>query len=880
MMRIPVTKLVGKMASIKIVRISELMAYEFPQVETDLSRITPDKLPEIARKGMSYQKAIEDIKQGHFALLVDSPISPALTLEGSTSSKQWSITPNASHNLSQQAAYALSSRARMANNPSSGAGYKQTTAGYDPVIEQTYVPEPIVRDLSDKTPELKYEYCIDIACSLDTFRERIGYSFSLAKTKEEVSLGNWTHEITSDGVRLKVLSAVDEPKKLLVKVADTHMGLTPLNKVNLNPIGTNKVTESFIPVIPSIELGARLGLPTEGYLYHFHNEALIQEFKLLGDNKWAFYATRTRDSLPDDSKGANKLQSAILVYNMLNGAVATNQHIVHRSKQLTGEELAAIDSNWLDDNGVSINPTKLIEATKKPSADRSSDVREEPKPINEKPNTHTVKVVDDKRESWVNIAEQYNLTPKRLLELNPTYNTDPMSLKIGDALIVQEPTITREEPIKFSEYPPVGPEDINHPLNVFYKFTESLLPSSSHRAINHESIVNDELPVVRVATDNTTGFEMGFSQVTKTQTREEVFSALFTDETPDVAKEAIRKFNAHLNEPVRQGEIVIIVSGEPTKNEDKNKFSYLIEDAQAASEALIKLTEEELATANRYFELLDHKVSQAGDYLVDEVFPSTSQYLVDNAKLTDNYAIASLGVGVAAASIESRLTHINEILDELNNLYVKEVAVAHKTGGINSGPFFAERAHLLNKLDDGLSSLSSRKVKIPAFRQIKRNLKLSSRSVIHNADEIIAKGVVPHLGRRIARVSIAIAGSKAAGWLGVAIGGLSAANNIHDACIVQENGECAKTSVKEIAGLYGGYVGGIKGGAAGVTIALAVVGAAASAPVVAIAVIIGGGIGAGIGSVSFSTAAKVAAEGVYEFGEFIYETAVELVEEF
>jgi len=123
-------------------------------------------------------------------------------------------------------------------------------------------------------------------------------------------------------------------------------------------------------------------------------------------------------------------------------------------------------------------------------------------------------------------------------------------------------------------------------------------------------------------------------------------------------------------------------------------------------------------------------------------------------------------------------------------------------------------------------------------------------------------------------------GSKAAGWLDVGLSTASEVNNIHDACMVQENGECGKTSVKEVAGLYGGYVGGIKGGAAGVTIALAIVGAAASAPVIAITVIVGGGIGAAVGGVTYSTAAKIAAEGVYEFGEFIYETAVDLVEEF
>ncbi|KOO14435.1 hypothetical protein AKJ18_12850 [Vibrio xuii] len=42
----------------------------------------------------------------------------------------------------------------------------------------------------------------------------------------------------------------------------------------------------------------------------------------------------------------------------------------------------------------------------------------------------------------------------------------------------------------------------------------------------------------------------------------------------------------------------------------------------------------------------------------------------------------------------------------------------------------------------------------------------------------------------------------------------------------------------------------------------------------------GKGIGAAVRGETYSTAAKIAAEGIYEFGEFIYDTTVELVEEF
>ena len=60
--------------------------------------------------------------------------------------------------------------------------------------------------------------------------------------------------------------AFDEPKKLVVKVADYSMGISLPDNVQVNPIGSGVVQEAFIPVVPSVQLGERLGLPTEGTL--------------------------------------------------------------------------------------------------------------------------------------------------------------------------------------------------------------------------------------------------------------------------------------------------------------------------------------------------------------------------------------------------------------------------------------------------------------------------------------------------------------------------------------------------------------------------------------------------------------------------------------
>ncbi|ASA55283.1 hypothetical protein BSQ33_05800 [Vibrio gazogenes] len=282
-------------------------------------------------------------------------------------------------------------------------------------------------------------------------------------------------------------------------------------------------------------------------------------------------------------------------------------------------------------------------------------------------------------------------------------------------------------------------------------------------------------------------FFLGWMQVESTQSQQDLWTSLFTSDTTTTQKQLVKKYNTHLNEPVRQGEIVILPTTEPTTDKEKQSLTELQEEAQAASTELAKLSDEEVATVYRHFELLDYYASNGLKYIRDNGLPS------------DQYAYASVGVSAVATGIESHLKHVGSIIQEINSLYVTQVAMASRTGGINYGSFVAERAALLNKLDQSFTRFSSRAINIPAFRQVKKSLRLSTKSVIHHADEIIEKGIVPNLGKRIANISIGIQGAKYVGRVGVMLSGASALENIHQACVSDENGECAKTSVVETA---------------------------------------------------------------------------------
>ncbi|MFA0144185.1 hypothetical protein AB4430_20785 [Vibrio kanaloae] len=358
-------------------------------------------------------------------------------------------------------------------------------------------------------------------------------------------------------------------------------------------------------------------------------------------------------------------------------------------------------------------------------------------------------------------------------------------------------------------------------------------------------------------------FELGWMQSPTTQSQDELWGSLFTSETKEVQKQYIQRCNLHLNEPVREGEIVLLPTTEPETQEDRDLLYSWLEQAKIASAELGKLLDEEVATLNRHFDLLSHQIEER---IKSDGLPS------------DYYAQVATGVGATSALVEQNLKNIQNVLLEVNDLYASQVAMASRTGGMNYGTFVADRAELFKKLDGSFAMLSKRSVQLPIYTQVKRNLKLSTKSVIHKADEILKTGFVKEIGKRIANIAIGISAARGLGYVGLVIGANSGMNNIYEACKVDGSGGCGKTTTREVAGLIGGVYGGIKGGGAGVGVAVAavsgvalIIGVTASAPVLAIAAIGGAVVGGAIGGVSGSTVGKAGGDIVYDIYEWVVE---------
>lgn len=487
----------------RVVRLTELMAYEFGQVEGDIGRLDERALGSALPQGMSYSSFMEKLKSGELALLTDSPSKPVMLRDGM--SKSWSLSAEGQEALSPEAKSAYLSRTKISGGAAGSAAPTQSSAGYAPNIEETYVPEPVKPDTSDALPKLQYEYCFEVACSDETFRKSVGYAFELAKTKQESLIGRWQTEATEHGTKYTAHTAFDEPKKLVAKVASNALGMSVPNNVQVKPIGSGVVREAFIPVVPSVQLGERLGLPTEGYYYHFYNGRLVQEYKLLGNGKWAFYATRSTHEQLNDEQGYNIYQSAILVYWKLEGKDVENQHLIYLEQPITREELDNLNDDWLAQHGIKLDINELLAAPKQPVAERQTTQPAETEKAENKPETHTVgtDTKTNQRESWGAIAEQYGLSAKQLLDLNPQYNADPMSLKVGDRLTVKAVEQNQSSPEKTTDLPPLSPCAYSCLANTHYDYSDSLISGTQFKAINSDSLFEKELPVTNLTTITT-----------------------------------------------------------------------------------------------------------------------------------------------------------------------------------------------------------------------------------------------------------------------------------------------------------------------------------------------------------------------------------------
>ncbi len=477
----------GISVSYKILPLSEVMSHEFGLIEGDLHNLVEADVASVTPSHLTFEQLKQHLYEGKLVLVSDTPQTPALlSYNDPIGSKTWRLNSEVIPAFSDDAADNLLAKTKIT----------RTTGGYSSCIgdtsalERVYTSQPIAAEDEEEITK-EFEYSFEVGCSDATIKKMVHSDFAIAKTENENAVTRWEQANTEQGTRYTALCAFDEPKRLNIHIADDNLGLTPLEAVTLQKAGSQKAVEGFIPVVPAVRLGERLGLPTEGYYYHFNDGELVQEYKILEEEKWAFYATQSTQDTLNDERGFTKDQSAILVYWKLANQILENQYIIYLERQITREELDHLSEDWLSENGIKLDIPALFDAAKQPEEARSEDNNDEAE-AEQTAATHIVVA----GETWQSIAELYGIGAKALLSLNPVFEDDPLSLAVGDEIVIAE--TQQQAPDKKNAFPPLRPQTYNNIRNSHYQHSDPLLGLTKYRAINAADCVEGDVAILNL----------------------------------------------------------------------------------------------------------------------------------------------------------------------------------------------------------------------------------------------------------------------------------------------------------------------------------------------------------------------------------------------
>ncbi|MGO1296991.1 MAG: hypothetical protein ACTMIA_06715 [Vibrio sp.] len=345
------------------------MTYEFEMIEAGFEALDEDVLKSLATDG-DVPVLREQLQSGHYVLLCKAPTLPLLCRKKNDLDKPiWVINDKARYVVDKAVRAALQDCIHAAEEKEQASKAHVAATPRNDALAQ-YEPEPVPPSRHANPPKAEFEYHFDVACSDTSFVTNVCCSFALSRTAHEPTISHWEKTTTPTGTRYTATAFDDEPRKLLATLGSMQLGIS-CSSVQLHHVGSHQIKEAFIPVVPAVQFGPRLGLPTVGYYYHFLNTTLIQEYKIVGRGNWSFFATRSTAHHLDSEEGANKYQSAILLHWQRDGKDVTGQSLLYTAAPLSYEQLSSVTAEWLAYNAVSIEPSKLL-STKHTTTDASA----------------------------------------------------------------------------------------------------------------------------------------------------------------------------------------------------------------------------------------------------------------------------------------------------------------------------------------------------------------------------------------------------------------------------------------------------------------------------------------------------------------------------
>ncbi|WP_138763510.1 PAAR domain-containing protein [Pseudomonas lactis] len=269
------------------------------------------------------------------------------------------------------------------------------------------------------------------------------------------------------------------------------------------------------------------------------------------------------------------------------------------------------------------------------------------------------------------------------------------------------------------------------------------------------------------------GQEPGFYIVPKSVSREALQATLFPTLDPAVMRkfQALNPNTSHL----KAGSMIVL--SDPNNTSCTYQEAQLMQAAQHVSASLDSLTPDE------------------ADFLYRH-----------GAEIAGFIGHTSTWLGVSAVVIETHLNNLRDTLQAIERLHQENY---RQHGHLKSSQFFTDRQRLMSQLDAHL--LNSTRLRgqttLGDPPKLKTALGISSRSLVHHWDKAGGPGQIPGYAAHVEATSRAARYMKAGGYIGIALGGVSASLAIQQVCNNDSGPACEKIKFTEV-GKFGGSIGG------------------------------------------------------------------------
>ncbi|WP_299014920.1 LysM peptidoglycan-binding domain-containing protein [uncultured Photobacterium sp.] len=347
---------------------------------------------------------------------------------------------------------------------------KVVQAGYKPIIEDKPITTsaPLVSPPVEEKPA--FAYGVEFACSNSLFKKAVKpfISRSLEQTSQEPQVSQWRDVTVGQHTQSIASVKKQEDKRLSVGwygQTSTQFGFESVpsqDKDNLT------IQDAFIPVRPAIQLGEVLGLPTEGFLYHFLDGQLLHEYRCQGGSAYHFELTQSRAGAMNPIPAGVRPTPLdfILALWKRGGQTVADQYLLFSREAMDDQTISAVDNAFLTEHGVKLDMAALVPLTQEQGQRKYHVVAE--------------------GETLADIAQQHGLSLDRLLAFNP--------YRQGETTLLDSGVRIHLEPVSL----------YNHGMDVGYP-SSSLMLGEGLFSIG--DVCRDApFPVVKVASSSLTAF--------------------------------------------------------------------------------------------------------------------------------------------------------------------------------------------------------------------------------------------------------------------------------------------------------------------------------------------------------------------------------------